>query len=256
MTATTTPILGIDLSDWNGDVDFEQVAAWSDGAIKFVVSKVSEGTTYISKKIETYWRGTLDHKMFPGGYHFDRWLDPAAPQIANFVKGMARVGGHVPGVLSPALDEEGYQTGPDHVPAGSRRLVGDKWYAWMPGENDQARAKAMSLRVREALEAMEAATGRWPTEYIGRNFFSSHMGYSVGSKRVFDEEALALTSWRLWMPDYTPPMDTMPVPWTPTIWQKTGKGTVPGIKGAVDINQFMGTMDDLRELAGLPRVSP
>lgn len=242
-------ILGIDISAWQGqDIDFAAVRA---AGYRFCIIKATEGTGYTNPHLERHWRGVVDAGMFPGAYFFDRWLDPAAPQVAHFAHALQRVGGVVPGVLTPALDAEGYSVDPAKVPAHSRRLIGDKWYAWSPGATQRDSARALALHLREGLEAMEQAFNRWPAIYIGDGFYSDHLGHTAKGKRVFDPDSVALTSWPLWLPDYQPPMDVMPAPWRPLIWQRTGKGVVPGVKGPVDVNVFLGSEDDLRALAGL-----
>jgi len=46
---------------------------------------------------------------------------------------------------------------------------------------------------------------------------------------------------------YAPGPGAPPPPWTKyTIWQKSEKGTVPGITGAVDLDEFNGSEDDLQ----------
>lgn len=59
-----------------------------------------------------------------------------------------------------------------------------------------------------------------------------------------------ITSQTLWVAHYTRNCPTVPSPWSRwTFWQYTDNGRVPGIEGAVDLDVFAGTPEDLQALA-------
>lgn len=112
---------------------------------------------------------------------------------------------------------------------------------WITGKKRPA--AEIRAFARAFLERIEALTGRWPGLYIGPNFFK----YNV--------KDLVLSSWWLWIVDYSGGREpkTMPgVPdWRWSIWQTTGHGSCPGVEGRCDINVAR-DWETLRQLAGLP----
>jgi len=59
-----------------------------------------------------------------------------------------------------------------------------------------------------------------------------------------------LSAQPLWIAHYTRGCPTIPTPWTKwTFWQHTDNGRVPGIEGAVDLDLFAGTYQDLQDFA-------
>jgi hypothetical protein len=56
---------------------------------------------------------------------------------------------------------------------------------------------------------------------------------------------------------YAPGAGAPPPPWTKyTIWQKSETGTVSGISGKVDLDEFDGTEDDLTAYVAASATSP
>ncbi|HEX3480942.1 MAG TPA: GH25 family lysozyme [Kofleriaceae bacterium] len=89
-----------------------------------------------------------------------------------------------------------------------------------------ARARAWVDRVRDGL-------GVEPIVYTGGDLWRS------GGAEL-------LAAQPLWVAHYTQGCPTLPSPWTRwTFWQHTDRGAVPGIDGAVDLDQFAGTLGEL-----------
>lgn len=61
-------ILGIDVSHYQGTIDWQQVAA--TGVVKFALIKATEGTGYIDPSFADNVRGARAHGIIPGAYHF------------------------------------------------------------------------------------------------------------------------------------------------------------------------------------------
>ncbi len=92
-----------------------------------------------------------------------------------------------------------------------------------------ARAKAWLARV-------EAGTGRRPIVYTAA-FMSPTIGATFGA-------------WPLWVANYGTTCPTLPTGWSDwKMWQSSSTGNVPGISGAVDTDEFKGTLADLMKLA-------
>lgn len=68
MTPVSKPLIhGIDISHWDGDIDFARVK--NDG-IEIVYIKSSEGQSLIDPKFETYYHQARDHGLKIGFYHY------------------------------------------------------------------------------------------------------------------------------------------------------------------------------------------
>jgi GH25 family lysozyme M1 (1,4-beta-N-acetylmuramidase) len=62
-------IRGVDLSHWNGDVDFVALKA---SGIDFVILKASEGISFVDDKFDGYWRAAHEAGLLIMTYHFFR----------------------------------------------------------------------------------------------------------------------------------------------------------------------------------------
>ena len=87
------------------------------------------------------------------------------------------------------------------------------------------------------LQLVEQETGRQPILSTAPGFWNAHA------------PDLALTSYPLWLADYAT-QPTLPTGWTSWLfWQHSQSGTVAGVTGAVDLDLFSGTIEQLHELA-------
>lgn len=87
------------------------------------------------------------------------------------------------------------------------------------------------------LQIVEQETGRQPILYTAPGFWSSH------------QPDLALTRYPLWLADYAA-HPVLPTGWTSWLfWQHSQTGSVAGVTGAVDLDLFSGTLQQLQALA-------
>lgn len=87
------------------------------------------------------------------------------------------------------------------------------------------------------LQVVEQATGRQPILYTAPGFWSSH------------QPDLTLTRYPLWLADYAA-QPVLPTGWTSWLfWQHSQSGSVAGVTGAVDLDLFSGTVEQLHALA-------
>lgn len=207
------PITGIDVSAYQPKIDWAKVR---DGGHRFAYLKATEGESYVSPTFKAQWNGALGAGLVVGAYHFAQPDADATDDADRFVD---EVGDFGRGHLSPVLDIETANG------LGPVALV--NWcQMWV--------------------ERVESLTSVWPVIYTGPNFWRWHL-LPAG------ERAQRLTSWRLWQAQYArslTPMRDAPN-WKPLIWQWTGSGVCPGIKGKVDLNRFLGTEAEFRQLAAL-----
>jgi lysozyme len=84
------------------------------------------------------------------------------------------------------------------------------------------------------LQLVEETTGRQAILYTAPAFWNSHA------------PDLTLTRHPLWLADYAP-QPTLPNGWTSWLfWQYSQSGSVSGVTGAVDLDVFSGTMQQLQ----------
>ena len=95
-------LLGIDVSNWQGNIDWEQVKA--DG-YSYAWAKSTEGMTYTDPMFFTNMENGLNANVVMGAYHFAR-PDNNTPQedAANFLNVASAYIGN--GFLPPVLDLE------------------------------------------------------------------------------------------------------------------------------------------------------
>lgn len=209
---------GPDVSAWQGDIHWPAVAA---AGHSFAIVKATEGAHYRSPQYERDRDGARAAGLLVGSYHFLRWERGAVPPERQARHYFGAVGQLAPGDITPACDLE-----------------------WITGHKRSA-DEIVKVTV-DFLGECEALFGRWPMIYTGPSFWQYCLRPAVG-----DYER-ALTSWPLWIVDYEPPLDPMlgAADWRWSLWQHTGSGSCPGIKGKVDLN-IARDMPTLRALAGL-----
>ncbi len=199
--AHAMPVQGIDISKYQGDIDWARVR--KEG-IRFAYLKVSEGGDHVDNRFYDNWSAAAAAGVPRGAYHFMYWCRTASEQAVWFTQAVP----HDATQLPPVLDLEWNNasvTCPKHVP----------------------RADAIE-KIRKMLEIMEYHTGKRPIIYTDINFHRDVLegefsGYEFWLRSVAAEphERYANRPWRF--------------------WQYTATGRVPGIDGSVDRNAFNGS---------------
>ncbi|HEX3429107.1 MAG TPA: glycoside hydrolase family 25 protein [Candidatus Limnocylindrales bacterium] len=205
-TDATTRLEGIDVSHWQGTINWSMVA----GAGKaFAIIKATESTDYTDPMYATNHAGAKAAGLWTGAYHFaqpDASANDAVLEADYFVS-VINLGARD---LIPALDLE--QSGSLSVPALQAWVT-----AWL-GE-------------------VTAKIGIRPMIYTSPSFWSTHMGNTT---------ALADAGYKtLWVAHWGVASPTVPANnwggrgWT--FWQYTSSGSVAGISGRVDLDRYNGT---------------
>lgn len=199
--AHAMPVQGIDISRYQGDIDWQRVRK---AGIRFVYMKVSEGGDHVDHRFYDNWRGAGEAGIARGVYHFMYWCRPAAEQAIWFSHAVPKD----PGQLPPVLDLE-WNPSSKTCPKGVSR--------------DVALAK-----IDKMLEIMEFHTGKKPVIYTDINFH----------RDVLEGE---LQGYEFWLRSVAaePRKRYRNRPWT--FWQYTATGRVEGIRGDVDRNAFKGS---------------
>jgi lysozyme len=195
------PIHGIDLSKWQGRVDWTSVKA---AGTQFVFIKATEGGDHVDPKFIEHWYSAKRAGIPRGAYHFMYWCRPAEEQAEWFRRNVPQD----PDALPPVLDLEWN----GHSRTCPRKVSRDE-------------ALAMT---HVMLDAMERHTGKRPIIYTDITFHADVLDgefddYPFWVRSVAAEPHERYNN-RRW-----------------TFWQFTTTGRVPGIDGDVDRNTFYGT---------------
>jgi lysozyme len=202
--AQKLPIHGIDVSRWQGKIDWASVRA---AGTQFAFIKATEGGDHLDPRFSENWYGAAQAGVPRGAYHFMYWCRPAHEQAAWFRRNVP----NDPNALPPVLDLEwnGHsRTCPRKVPR-------------------ETALEAVKLILRE----MEAHTSKRPIIYTDITFHRDVLEGELNEYphwvRSVAAEPHERYAGRQWM-----------------MWQYTTTGRVPGIGGDVDRNVFYGSETD------------
>jgi lysozyme len=204
---TEHPIQGIDVSKYQGDINWQQVR---DAGVRFAWIKATEGGDVVDSKFQANWEGARAAGIPRGAYHFMFWCRPWQEEANWFIRNVPVE----PDALPPVLDVEATP----QSKMCKRTLERDKTIADM----------------RLILQELERHYGKKPVIYSSVDFYQS---------MLFDG---ALSEYPIWVRStkYHPAVRYGNRHWH--IWQYASDGSVPGIQGAVDRNAFYGSEGDWR----------
>jgi GH25 family lysozyme M1 (1,4-beta-N-acetylmuramidase) len=205
--ATTLP--GIDVSKWQGTIDWSKVAG---AGIRFAIARATKGRTYVDPTFQANVNEARANGIVVGAYHR---ATPSGGATANIADARAEANHYLdvasPGVgdLIPALDIE--ETG---------GLAPADLVVWV---------KAWVTRVTNVL-------GVKPMLYASPHFWTVNMG---------DSTWFADNGYRLWLAHWNVRSPTVPAnDWQGrgwTFWQWTHKPGLPGVTTDLDRDRFPGT---------------
>ena len=176
--------------------------------VKFAFIKATDGAAGADPLFAANWSAAKDPGVSRGAYQFFRAEQDAERQANFFITKLGNDWGELPAVL----DFE--------VLCGT--LVGT----------------ALEGATRW-MELVGQATGRTPVLYTGPSFWRTQVKSST-----------AFSNYALWIAHYTAAAQpVLPSAWKQwTFWQHSEQGSVPGIKGPVDLDRFNGTVMELEAL--------
>src|SRR5699024_1993570 len=181
---------GIDVSNWQGDIDWNAVAG--DG-VDFAYIKATGGSNYTDNEFDDNYVDSYHQGVIRGAYHFARPDQSSATQQATF---FVNNGGNWSGdgkTLPPMLDVEYNPSGTDCYGLSQTQMVD-----WIDTFSEQ----------------VEQLSGRYPVIYTTTNWWQSCTG---DSGAFHDTNPLMLANWG---------SSPSPLPDWPyhTIWQYTSSG--------------------------------
>lgn len=94
-------IRGVDVSHYQGDIDWEKMA---DESIDFAYIKATEGSSHVDEKFHANWENIAQTDLFFGAYHFFSFDSAGKTQAQNYISTV----GSLDGKLIPAVDVEYY----------------------------------------------------------------------------------------------------------------------------------------------------
>ena len=205
-SAATGSLEGIDVSRWQGTIDFAKVKA---AGKRFVIAKATEGRYYRDDAYGRNRTGAMGAGLAFGAYHYahpDTTSGDATREADNFIA----AAGLRHGMLRPVLDLE------SGASLGTSRL--------------QTWVKTWLARVysRVGVRAMIYTTPKFWQSYMGNTTWFAVNGYKV----------VWVANWGVTSPS-VPASNWANNSWT--LWQYSNCGKVSGISGCVDLDRFRGS---------------
>ena len=194
---------GVDVSAWQGDIDWEQVAA---SGIEFAMIRLGyrgyeKGQLTEDKYAQQNLTGAKDAGLKVGAYFFSQAL--SIEEADEEIKFMLEILGEHYLAMPIVLDWE--------IPSEKARTY---------GKMDARTLTDIQLHFCQVM----TEKGYTPMVY-----FNTHQSENL----YFLSE---LEEYPFWLALYQERMD---FPWAVDMWQYTSKGIVPGIEGSVDLNVYM-----------------
>ena len=203
LATSNHPVHGIDVSRFQGPIDWFQVA---QSGVSFAFIKATEGGDLVDPLLRDHMQGARRAGVPRGAYHFFYHCRPAAEQAQFFIDNVPRE----PGALPPVLDIE--------------------WTPTSPTCTIRREASVIRAEMAEFIRIVGAHYGQRPVIYTTLDFYHDNDLNLLGRQDFWLRSVAAH------------PRDAYPgQPWT--FWQYTSTGLVPGITGKADINAFVGGAD-------------
>ena len=211
---TDYPIHGIDVSKYQGTIDWNAVAS---SGVKFAWIKATEGGDHLDERFQANWQGAKLAGIPHGAYHFMYWCRKPIEEATWFEENVPVEADALP----PVLDVE-----PTPDSRTCRRHL----------ERDQTIAD-----MKVVLEEMERHFGKRPVIYTNLQFYNA-----ILAGGAFAEYPIWVRSTK-----HNPTMRYSDRDWQ--FWQYQANGIVPGIDGEVDRNAFNGDQKQWQAFLNGPR---
>jgi GH25 family lysozyme M1 (1,4-beta-N-acetylmuramidase) len=198
-------VAGIDVSLWQGDVDWAAVASTQT---RFVIMRATRGTTYVDPRFSEYLAEASANGLVVGAYHRAK-VSLAAGDARAEADHFVAVARNAAGDVLPALDIEEHNG------------------LTVPQLTDWVRTWLARVYGRTGVRSMIYASPHFWRTYLGDTTWFADHGYP-----------LWIAHWGVRSP-MTPAGDWGGHGWT--FWQWTSSGRVPGIGPNVDRDRSNGT---------------
>lgn len=142
------PVRGVDVSEYQGDIDWDVLAAQD---ISFAFIKATEGSSYVDPKFGYNWKEAEETPLRIGAYHFFSFDSSGETQAAHFIETVEPV----ENMLPPVVDVEYYGAYKENPP--------DR--------------EAVEQQLSIMLEALEETYGVKPILYVTHDTFWVSMAF-------------------------------------------------------------------------------
>lgn len=181
------------------------------GGVVYAIARVSDGLATPDTQFMRNWPAMKQAGIIRGVYQYFRPSRDPIEQAKLLLQRVADAGGFAEGDLPPAIDVE---------------------------TDSGVEVTEFRRRVRQWLDYVEQQTQRKPIFYT----------YPAMAEKI----GVSFGDYPLWIANYNTSCPKVPDGWTKwLIWQRADTGTVPGVDGAVDLNDFNGDMAALHAFAGI-----
>ncbi|MBD8554837.1 glycoside hydrolase family 25 protein [Rhizobium sp. CFBP 8762] len=194
-------IHGIDISKWQGDIDWRQVR---NSGVAFAFIKATEGKDRVDDRFAEHWQNARAAGIPYAPYHFYYFCSSADDQADWFIRNVPKSAVHLPPVLDVEWNGE------------------SKTCTYRPP------AITVQAEMKRFMDRLESYYGKRPIIYTSVDFHRENLvgmfqdyHFWVRSVAKHPEEIYTARRW--------------------AFWQYTSTGVVPGIKGNTDINVFAGS---------------
>lgn len=210
---TTETVQGVDLSNWNSDIDWEIVAV---NHIGFAFMQATEGNYFVSSSFGAQYEGAFDAGLIRGAYHFAIPDNSSGyEQASYFVDNggdWSSDGQTLPGVIALLYNPYGEEC---------YNLQSAELLTW----------------INDFDEEYINLTGQIPVIQTTQSWWDTCLG-----------EVTLLNP--LWVVDYNNSPPLMAIGWSEySFWQYSSTGSVSGVPGAVNLDLFNGSESQLSDFA-------
>jgi lysozyme len=213
-------ILGIDISNWNGNWDATKA---KQAGATFVFIKASQAT-FTDIQFTANWKKAKEAGLLRGAYHYLDYTKPGIDQ-ANYFADLLK---DDPGELPPVVDYEQART--DNNPGAALQFLKD-----------------FLNQMIKRTELYKDAVIKVPMIYSGVGFWASY------GDQTNPEYWIQFPLWNAHWTTSNAPL--IPPPWTMwNFWQFTAKGPGEAYGSeslVIDMNRFNGTLNELMEFTGI-----
>lgn len=206
-----TLLKGIDISHYQGDFVTDLA---SHKTLDFVISKATQGLTYVDAKFKSNWKALKQEGYIRGAYHFYDANDNAQQQALHFIN---TVGDISAGDIAPIVDIEGVSL------------------SKLDASTDKQKIAIIEKGLFQLLADLQLHYGRKPIVYTNYTFAQK---YLLNTK---------FSDYPLWLAEYTSEKQPkIPNAWKEKgfkIWQKSDTYKLDSIE--LDYDVFYGTRRQL-----------
>lgn len=221
-------VLGVDLSHWNSSVDFKALKA---GGYEFVILKATEQTGYTDPTFSSRWRQALDAGMIVGTYHFFRSNYDGGDQANHHLETIYPLLAETKGKVIPPCNDVETADGVSVSVRQTRlrdwdKLIRAEIWSWKGADDSLCYSSQYLWQTLTGNMALDV-TG-WGAHWTSSLAYLWPYGWPAAKRKFVQFGVFPKHSWA---------------------------PRVPGVSGEVDVNKFLGTLDELKALVGIRELS-